>query len=231
MKPIVVVLVGVLAGAVHAQVAPQPQRYNVVELSAEAQREVVNDLVTAQLYVEETQANSATLAASLNRAIAEALRIAREYPAVKARTGANHTYPVYAPRTSQPQGWRGRAELRLESRDFAAASALIGRLQANMQLAGIGYAIAPETRKAVENELITEAVAAFRGRAELVQKALGGKGFRIQRIAVGTGYAGPQPRIAMMAARAEGAAPVPAPPVEGGTGTVNVSVNGAVEVE
>lgn len=230
MKRVLVVLLSLFAGAVWAQVTTTPLRYNVVELSAEAQREVVNDLLTAQLYVEETQANSATLAASLNRAMAEALRVAREYPAVKVRTGANATYPVYAPRTTQPQGWRGRAELRLEARDFAAASALIGRLQASMQLAGIGYAIAPETRKAVENELITEAVAAFRGRAEIVQKALGGKGFRIQRIAVGTGYAGPPPRVAMMAARAEAAA-VPAPPVEGGTGSVNVTVNGAVEIE
>lgn len=209
-----------------------PLRYNVVELSADVQREVAYDLLNAQLAIEETNASAAALASALNRTLAEALRIAREHPAVRVRTGANHSYPLYAPRTNQQQGWRGRAEIRLESRDFAAASALIGRLQSFMQLSGIGYSIAPETRKTAEDELIGEAVAAFRARAEIVQKALGGKAFRIQRIAVGSGFSGPQPRIAMMAARGAAAeAAVPAPPTEGGTGTVNVSVNGAVEIE
>jgi predicted secreted protein len=203
----------------------------VVELSAEAQREVPNDLLAATLYVEDSQPDAARLAAAINRVLGEALRVAREFPAVKVKSGLQHTLPVYAARGGALQGWRARAELRLESRDFAAASALIGRLQASMQLGAFTLAVAPETRRAVENELIAEAVAAFRARARVAQEALGGKGFKVQRIALSTsGYVpAPGPRVMAMQARSDGAAT--APPVEAGASMVSVGASGAVEIE
>lgn len=217
------------AQAVFAQVPAAP-RYNVVELSAEAQREVPNDQLTATLYVEETQGDAAKLAASVNRALAEALKVAREYPAVRTRSGSQHTMPVYAPRGGVLQGWRARAELRLESRDFTAASALIGRLQAGMQLGSFVVSVAPETRRAAENELIAEAVAAFRTRAEVAQKALGGRAYKVQRIALNTGGGVlPGPRVMAMQARAADAGA--APPVEAGASLISVNASGAVEIE
>ena len=87
-----------------------------------------------------------------------------------------------------------------------------------------------EARKAVENELIAEAIAAFRGRAEIAQKALGGRAFKVQRISVGSGFAGPPPRL-MMQARGMADAAVAPPPAEGGASTLSVTVGGAVEVE
>ncbi len=218
-----------VAAPLWAQTAPL--RYNVVELQAEAQREVQNDLMVAQMFVEETNANPALLAAAINRTVAEALKIAREFASVKVRTGNNQTTPVYAPRSNQLQGWRARAELRLETRDFAAGSGLIGKLQAAMQLGGVSFSVSPEARRVAENELIAEAIAAFRGRAEIAQKALGGRAFKVQRINVGSGFAGPPPRLMMQARAATDAAAQVAPPVEGGASTLSVNVSGAVEVE
>ncbi len=187
------------AAPVWAQTAPL--RYNVVELQAEAQREVPNDLMVAQMFVEDTNANPALLAAAINRTLADALKITREFTNVKVRTGNNQTSPVYVPRSNQLQGWRARAELRLETRDFAAGSAAIGKLQASMQLGGVSFSVSPEARRAIENELIAEAIAAFRGRAEIAQKALGGRAFKVQRISLGGGFAGPPPRLRTMTQR------------------------------
>ena len=226
------ILSAIACSAAVAQAPLAPLRYNVVELQADAQREVPNDLMIAQLYVEQGDSNPAQLASALNRIVADALKIAREYPAVKVRTGNNQTYPVYAPRTNQLQGWRGRAELRLETRDFAAGSTLIGKLQAALLLGGINFSVSPEARKAVENDLITEAIAAFRGRAEIAQKALGGKSYKVQRINLGTGYSGPPPRqMSVMRAAASADAAIAPPPAEGGASTVSVTVGGAVEIE
>ena len=212
-------------------VNPPAPRYNLVELQAEAQREIPNDLLAATLFVEETNPAPAALAATLNRVVAEALKVARDFPQVKARTGNNATYPVYAPRTTQLQGWRGRAEIRLETRDFAAGSALIGKLQASMQLAGVGFSVSPEARKAAENELIAEAITAFRARAEIVQKAMAGKGFRIERLNISTGQNSPPPRLMMATARAPSEAAMAPPPVEAGASIVTVAVGGAIEVQ
>ena len=96
----------------------------------------------------------------------------------------------------------------------------------------INFSVSPEARKAVENDLITEAIAAFRGRAEIAQKALGGKSYKVQRINLGTGYSGPPPRqMSVMRAAASADAAVAPPPAEGGASTVSVTVGGAVEIE
>ncbi len=216
-----------LAGSTLA--ADPALRYNTVELQAEAQRELANDTVSASLYVELNDANPAALAAALNKAANEALRAAREYPAVHARSGNNQTYPVYA-KGNVLQGWRGRAEIRLESRDFEAASRLIGKLQAGMQLANTAFSVSSEARRQAENELIAEAIAAFKVRADIVRRALGGRSYKIQRLNVSTGYSAPPPRFAVARAMAAAAPEVAPPNLEGGVSMVTVTVGGAIEV-
>ena len=115
-----------LAG--NAAAAEPAPRYSVVELQAEAQREVANDTLNASLYVEMNDANPATLASAINKSVNEALRVAKDHKGVRVRSGGNQTYPVYA-KGNALQGWRGRAEIRIESRDFQEASGLIGKLQ------------------------------------------------------------------------------------------------------
>lgn len=217
--------------------AADPVHYNVVNIQASAEREVANDLMTATLYIEQTDPNPQAVANAVNRALTEALRIARDYPAVKVRSGNNQTYPVYgsgsgsgsiSSRANQLQGWRGRGDIRLETRDFGAGAALIAKLQASLQLGGIAFGVAPETRKKAEDELIAEAIAAFKGRAELVKAAMGAKSYKIQQINLNSGYSGPPvPRMMAMAKSAD----FTPPPTEGGTSVVNVQAGGAIEMD
>src|ERR1700682_4049766 len=118
-----------LLAAVSAAAVEPPTRYNMVELQAEAQREVQNDLLNATLYVELTDPSPTALANAINKSVNGALHIGKEYKGVRMRSGNNQTYPVYA-KGNILQGWRGRAEIRIESKDFEAASGLIGKLQA-----------------------------------------------------------------------------------------------------
>jgi predicted secreted protein len=209
-----------------AETAP---RYNTVELQADAQREVQNDLVNATLYVELNDASPSALASALNKRVNEALRVAKEHKGVRVRSGANQAHPVYT-RGNVLQGWRGRAEIRIESKDFEAASALIGKLQSGMQLGGMHFSVSPEARRAVETELITEAIAAFKARADVVRTALGGKGYRLERLSVASGHPPPRPLYAMQQ-RAVAAAEVTAPDFEGGVSQITVTARGTIEVE
>lgn len=204
-------------------------RYNVVELQVEAQREVANDTLGASLYVELNDANLAALANAINTAANDALRVAREYKNVRVRSGSNQTYPVYT-KGNVLQGWRGRAEIRLESKDFQAASGLIGKLQAGMQLGKLVFSVSPEARRQAENELIVEAIAAFKLRAEIVRGALAGSGYKVQRLNVNSGHSAPPPRFAVARAQAAGAPGVAAPDLEGGVSLVTVTAVGAIEV-
>lgn len=205
------------------------QKFNSVELQAEAHREVSNDTLNAVLFAELNETDAAKLASALNRTVNEALAVAKEFKAVRVRSGNNQTYPVYD-RQQRLTGWRGRAELRLESRDFQAAAALIGKLQAGMRLGQISFSASSELRKAAEDELIAEEIKAFRARADVARSALGARLYRIRRISINTGGAFPPPRpfVARAAAAAEAVLP---PQFEGGASQITVSVNGTIEVE
>jgi predicted secreted protein len=209
---------------------PVEARFNQVELQAEVSREVPNDLMTASMHVEASDPSAAQVANQLNRVTSDALKIAAEVKQVKARSGFTQIYPVYD-RNQKFVSWRGRSEIRLESKDLQAMASLIGKLQSTMQLGGVAFAVSPELRRQIEDEMIGEGVAAFRSRAEIARTALGGKSYKIRRIAINTGGMVPGPRP-MIAQRAQAAPAEVAPPsFEGGTSTVQVSVNGTVEVE
>jgi len=218
----------VLLASPAAFAAEPAPRYNSVTLQASAQRELANDLLSATLAVEVNEQSAAAVAKAVNAAVNRALAVAQQEKAVRAWSGNNQTFPIYT-RANQLQGWRGRGEVRIESKDFEAASRLIGTLQASMQLTGVQFGVSPEARAAAENELIAEAIAAFKTRAEIVQKALGGRGYKLQTLDVSSARNGPVPRFAM--ARPAMAAEAPAPPaLEGGVTTITVNANGTIEI-
>ena len=217
----------IAAGALAAE--PAQPRYNTVEFQVDVQREVQNDLLNASLYVELNDASAAALANAINKSVNDALRVAKEFKGVRVRSGNNQTYPVYS-KGNQLQGWRGRAEIRIESKDLEAASALIGKLQAKMQLGNVNFSVAPETRRAVEEELIVEAINAFKVRAEIVRNALAGRGYKLQRLNVASGSNLPQPRFAVARSAMSSAQEVTAPSFEAGISQLTVTASGAIEV-
>ncbi|WP_269533373.1 SIMPL domain-containing protein [Chitinimonas sp. BJYL2] len=212
------------------QAAEQPH-YNVVNLQAEVRRAVPNDLAQASLYVEFSDPSAAVLADKLNRAAADALRIAKAYGAVKVSMGGNHVYPLYNSK-NKAEGWRGRAEVRVESKDFKVLAELIGKLQTQMQLGGMSFSVAADTREKMETALMGEAINAFRARADAAQRSLGGKGYKLVNISINTSGSYPQPvqRAPMLMAKSMVAEMAP-PPMEGGESEVVVGVAGSVQID
>lgn len=200
--------------------------FNVVNLSAQAEREVANDTITAVLAADAEGADPAALADGVNRAMRDALKVAEGYRNVKARSLNYQTWPVYD--KQRVARWRVRQELRLESRDFAQATELIGRLQSSLVVAGMSVGLSPEARKQAENALIVEALAAFHERAGIVRDAQKAKGYRVKELQVGTG-GGMQPRL--FAAQRSAAASVATPSVEPGGSVIQVSVSGSIQLQ
>mgnify|MGYP001156627652 FL=1 len=222
---VLLVLLGATAARAHESI--EAVRYNEVDLQTEVMREVQNDQMFASLYAELQEANPAELQNALNKIAQEAHKIAGEFKSVKVRTGYNQTYPVYD-RDNKLVAWRGRTELRLESKDFPSMAKLIARLQPSMQLGGISFGVSPELRKKTEEELMKEAVASFRQRAQVLTEALEGKRYRLRKLSIQTSDgAPPRPMMTMRAAKAESYEPV----LEGGTSQVNVGAVGTIEIE
>lgn len=205
--------------------------YRQVALSAEASREIDNDLLTATLFVEQSDQDPARLADQVNRKLNAALALGKNYKTVTLRSGNRATYPLYV--KNRPDGWRTRAELVLESRDFVAAGKLIGELQSQLQLTGVHFAVSAEARAKAQDELIGEAIAAFRARADLSAKGFGATSWKLVQTSIGTDDLQPPPMYKGMlaAARMDSAGEVATPEMAAGASRLRVVVSGSIELQ
>jgi predicted secreted protein len=199
----------------------EPQ-FDVVSLEAQASREVQNDELVAVLAVEQHGPDPAALAETVNRRMAEALKLAGAIPTVKAHSGNYQTFPRHD-RNQRIEGWQVSQELRLESADFDAVTRLIGRLQEHLVVRSMAVRLSPEARRAAEDALIAEAIAAFRARAELVREAMKAASYRVRSLDLGTAGGSPPRPLEMRAM----AAPVA---LEAGMSQVTVSASGSIQL-
>lgn len=197
-----------------------------VELSAEAGRPAANDLAQAVVSAEASGTTPAELSRQINQAIADALKTAKAYPAVKAKSGGTSTYPVYA-KNGRIESWRMRSDISLESGDTASLSELLGRLQTSLGVTNLHMAPSPETRRKAEDEAMLDAVALFKARARLLAESLG-KNYRIKQLSVNVGGRFVPPVMRVAKAMSAEVAPMP---LESGESVVTVSVSGKIEIE
>ncbi|WP_028696014.1 SIMPL domain-containing protein [Pseudomonas cremoricolorata] len=226
----VILTCGLLA-SLPALAADEP-RYNQVSLRAEVSKEVARDLMVVTLYSEAQNTDPGKLAKQITETMNKAVQQARDVKDVKISQGSRNSYPVYDSKGQKISGWRERAELRLESADFPALSKLTGELLQDLKMGGMDFSIAPATRKASEDELLKEAVNAFKARAQLATEALGGSGYKVVNLNLNSsGYPRPYLRSAPMAMKAMSDEAAPAPDIEAGTSEVTLNADGLIEIQ
>ncbi len=207
--------------------ADEGASYNRVSFDVERAREVENDWATAVIGVTHEDADPARLADRINQDLQWGLGLAKSVAAVQVRSGGYRTHPVSDPKQNRLRRWRGGQELVIESGDTKALSTLLGRLQEKLQLKSLAFSVSPERRRAVEAEIIDDALAAFRARADRVRGKLGARSYELVDVRIDTGSSRPPPMPMRAMALAEADS---SPALEGGTSTVSVQVRGTVEL-
>ena len=218
-----------VASSASAQTLPQPR--NQVSFGVAAEREVANDWTTGLIGTTASGSDPSELASRINKQMAAALALAKQAKGVKVTSGAYNTYPEYGD-GNRIIRWQASQDLILESKDVDAVAKLLGKLQGQgLLLRSISFSVARETQRKLEDELIAEAIAAFRARASLVAKGFGKASYGL--IAVNIGGGGYQPPMPMMRGKMEmmSADAAVAPSFEGGTSRVRMDVNGTIELE
>ncbi|UVE18538.1 SIMPL domain-containing protein [Pseudomonas sp. LS44] len=207
-------------------------RYNQIALRAEVSQDVAHDLMHVTLYSEGQDSDPAKLAASITQSLNKALDTARQDKKVTVTLGSRNSYPIYDKDGQQITGWRERAELRLESADFAVLSTLTSKLLGDLKMAAMTFAISKPSRKKSEDELLKQAVDAFKERAQLATAALGGKGYKLVSLNLNSSGFRPMMMQRMDAAPAAMSMSKAAPQqIEAGTSEVTVNADGVIEVQ
>jgi predicted secreted protein len=202
---------------------------NRISFGVERTREVENDWVTAVIGATHEDEDPARLADRINTDVAWGLSLAKAVQGLRVRTGGYRTWPIDDPKRGGLRRWRGGQDLVIEGKDPRAVSELLGRLQERLQLQDLQFSVSPERRRAVEDELIGEALDAFRARAEQIRARMQASGYTLVHVSVDTG-GGPHPMPGRVAAMEMAARDVAPPPLEGGTSTLRVGANGTIEL-
>lgn len=117
----------------------------------------------------------------------------------------------------------------MESGDFAALSQLTGELMKSLKMGDMHFSVSDPIRKQNEDALLKDAVAAFRARAQLATEALGGSGYRLVNLNLGSG-GGYQPEMRSASMKFSRDA-MPTPEIEAGTREISVTADGTIEVQ
>ena len=232
--PILPLLLALLLGGAPLALAhdAEPLVYDQIDLAANAEQEVANDLLVAVLYTEHEGQRQAEVAGRVNTAMAWALERAKPAAGIKSQTLQYGTYPVYASNSTTIAGWRARQALRLEGRDAAALGELIASLQEKLAVESVGYAVSREARLAAEDALTANAIAQFEARARQIAGALGRPGYRLVRLSVAN-TGNPGMPVAYRSAMMADTAMVKAAPaqIDAGEQTLGVAVSGTIQLE
>lgn len=223
-----------LSSAVLAHVQAQPVEslnYQIINLQAEASREVSNDEMQAILFIEKSNRQPAELAAQINQLMSQAIQTARKYPQVKVKTGSQSTYPIYDTDNRKLKEWRGRAEIQINSQDFKAASQLISELQQNFQTESISFSVSDQQRKTVENELMIEASKNFQQRAQAVSKAWNKNQYTLINLNLNTNNYFPQPMVRSSMSKLASAEAMPVQDMSAGESKISVNANGSIQLK
>jgi predicted secreted protein len=236
-RPILHGALAVLLGAsasglsvpVVAQSAPTSPQGTKLVLNQTATREVEQDALVAVLTARAGAASVREAQAAVNAAMAAAIDRAAAAEDVRRATGGYRVYQE-RDRNGQPRGWVAEQDLRLTSRDAGPLLELVGTLQANgLVMSGLAYTLSADARKAIENELTIEALAALRTRADRVAEAMAMRVEAIELLRLG-GIGDESPVRPMMQARAADVAAVPPPVALPDVETVRLGVDAEIRL-
>ncbi len=208
--------------------ADDQQARHRVSFQVDAEREVANDLMVVVMKVLAEDSKTKRVAEEVNRSMQWALEQAKSAPEIKVQSGNYRTWPVYDDK--KIVRWRGQQELWLESGDVEQLSQLTGVLQDKLQVESMQFQVSSERREAVMNELISEALAAFRQRAGIVRTSLGADGYQLDDVSINSRGRPPVVPVRMRAAAMGASDEANQPAVERGTSRVTVQVSGSVKL-
>lgn len=167
----------------------------MADLQASANAQVLQDEVRL-VFAHEAQGKTA---AEVNRALTQALEQARAAVTIPAgvslSSGSFRTSQAFN-KEGRPDGWRGRAELLLQSTDLAATEKVAGLLGTRLALTSVNFSLSPDKRRQTEQALLKEVAQAFRDKASAAASAFGFERYKIVSLDFGgQGSAGNAPML------------------------------------
>ncbi len=227
MKQLFIIASLLMFTVVASPVSSEELNYNLVNLFGAAEKHIDNDLLKVTMQ-SSADADSAQEAAKIvNQEMNWALDLIKDTTGIRKQTVNYQTRPRYSNKVIV--GWSASQQLQLESKEINELSHVVGRLQENLQVNSMNFAVSPAQKKAAADELISEALAAFEKKARLISETVGARDFRIVTLSVAEN-APAIPYQRSYQAEAMAMAPASAPQLEAGESRLVVRVDGTIQL-
>lgn len=204
----------------------------LLTLSESAERDVTPDTTRARLTVQASADDAAVAQTAVNAMMTKALAMVRTM-ALDAQTGGYNTWQEAPPRPANlPAGgkppaprWQAQQSLTLTGTDTDKLLAAVGELQKEgLLLQELGFTVSRNQQRALQDEMMAEALQRLTARAEKAAAALGLHFDGWHRIGLNGGSL-PRPMMEASFARAKPMAAAP-PVAAPGEQTLSVNVDG-----
>lgn len=216
------------AAPAYAQTTGSDDDSTVLHLNETAHRDVAQDRLTIEMRVDVTAGDAEHVQTAVNRRMTAALERAKAETSV--RTETRGYWVQQEQPANAPTRWRGIETVALVGTDTAAVLKLAGVLQqGGLVMSSLSYDVAPETAKAIEDDLTTAALQRLKDRVGHIAKDMNlyVRSFKALRVGNVTGNA-PPPRPLMRAMAAAPASSPPPPAAAPGEATLGVNVDADV---
>jgi predicted secreted protein len=213
---------------------PMKEGPPTLTLEAQAKSLVANDEMQVVFAIERDGSDLNAMNQTVLQGLAAAIADAKKVDGIRARMGTVQTNPNWTAQ-GKPNGWKVRGEVSLSlqnsAQNFASLGNLAGQLAQKLQLSAVNFKLSDEARTAAEKQLIKNAAAAFRSKAQDAASALGYKSFDIKEVNLNNGnniIIRQAPMMKAMRSDSMSSAPVPS---EGGDSEVTVTFAGTVNLK
>lgn len=201
-------------------------QFNIVNLQAEQSRQVDNDVMVVIMQAAAQKNSSAEAGKAVNEMMVRADRVISDNDRVTHQTMNYQTRPVYHDRVVT--GWTVSQQLRLQSEDFQALTAMVGTLQEELQVISMQFEVSEQKRKTEIDTLIVEALDAFNAKADLITRTMKARDYRLVAVSIDENG---RPVAYRGMVQAEAMAVRAAPPqVEAGDSRVLVRISGSIQL-
>lgn len=207
--------------------------YNVITISADAEREVEQDQISITFSTVQVGPDSAKVQEALVIATNAALEVARAHKKgnqVRVESTGMNVQPGYD-KKGGISGYTGRSAIIVSGTDMKTISGLTSEIS-TMNVNGIDFSVSDALKKRILKKLTLEAIANFKEKTQEIAEAFGATGYTLINANVHAGTGGGRRVRGATAAGASFAmaSAQSSVEVEGGKETLQASVSGSMQL-
>lgn len=164
--------------------------YNIVSLNETVSQNIERDMMEVRLMIQEEDTDPARLANTVTQKTNQVLAKIKKNGDFNATLTDRNSYQTNRQNPSNNKKtdyfWQEQVTISIKSKNFAELNKLVASVQNVARLQGVTFSVSKEKLKSVEEGLTKEAIEQFRKRATMISKALGGSGYKIVDMNVGS---------------------------------------------